>query len=104
MGSQQAACARLVVDALVAGRFSHASVMAHLYDALQALVHDAQHRRLCRRLLKHLPMVVSRAGAPAPALAPAAHARGGARRNSASLRLHTTPHTPSSAGDGGGGG
>ncbi|KAI8473405.1 MAG: Ion transport protein-domain-containing protein [Monoraphidium minutum] len=57
MESQQAQCVRAVVDALVAGHFSRASAMVHLYDALQGLVHDSQHRRLCRRLLKHLPMV-----------------------------------------------
>lgn len=59
MESQQAQCVRIVVDALVGGRFSRASVMVHLYDAMQVLVHDTQHKRLCRRLLKHLPMVVS---------------------------------------------
>jgi hypothetical protein len=58
MESQQAQAVRIVVDALVAGRFSRASVMEHLYDAVQAFVHEPQHRRLCRRLLKHLPMVV----------------------------------------------
>jgi hypothetical protein len=65
MGSQQAQAVRVVVDGLVAGRFSRASVMVHLYDALQVLLHDPQHRRLCRRLLKHLPMVVSSPRAPA---------------------------------------
>ena len=62
MRSQQAAAARLVVDALVAGAFSRASVMVHLLDALERLAHDPQQRRNCRKLLKHLPMVVR----PAP--------------------------------------
>eukprot|EP00882_Tetradesmus_deserticola_P013423 GHRQ01014252.1.p1 GENE.GHRQ01014252.1~~GHRQ01014252.1.p1 ORF type:complete len:609 (+),score=264.50 GHRQ01014252.1:262-1827(+) len=57
MASQQAACVRLVVDALLEGRFSKASVVAHMYEALQALIHDPQHKRACRRLLKHLPMI-----------------------------------------------
>lgn len=42
MASQQAQCVRLVVDALLAGRFSKMSVVLHMYDALQALIHDAQ--------------------------------------------------------------
>jgi hypothetical protein len=42
MASQQAACVRLVVDALLEGRFSKASVVAHMYEALQALIHDPQ--------------------------------------------------------------
>lgn len=44
MASQQAQCVRLVVDALLAGRFSKVSVVQHMYDALQALIHDAQVR------------------------------------------------------------
>jgi uncharacterized membrane protein len=42
MSSQQAQCVRLVVDALLAGRFSKVSVVLHMYGALQALIHDAQ--------------------------------------------------------------
>jgi hypothetical protein len=42
MASQQAGCVRLVVDALLEGRFSKASVVAHMYEALQALIHDPQ--------------------------------------------------------------
>jgi hypothetical protein len=42
LSSQQAHCVRLVVDALLAGRFSKVSVVLHLYDALQALIHDPQ--------------------------------------------------------------
>lgn len=40
--SQQVACVRVIVDALVAGLFSKASVMAHSYDAVRALIHDPQ--------------------------------------------------------------
>eukprot|EP00878_Enallax_costatus_P029871 GHUV01032437.1.p1 GENE.GHUV01032437.1~~GHUV01032437.1.p1 ORF type:complete len:287 (+),score=71.91 GHUV01032437.1:54-863(+) len=42
MVSQQAQCVRLVVDALLEGQFSKMSVVLHMYDALQALIHDAQ--------------------------------------------------------------
>ena len=42
MASQHAQAVRLVVDALVNGSFSKASVMQHMYEALQALIHDQQ--------------------------------------------------------------
>jgi hypothetical protein len=42
MLSQQAQCVRLVVDALLEGRFSKVSVVLHMYEALQALIHDPQ--------------------------------------------------------------
>jgi hypothetical protein len=42
MASQQAQCVRLVVDALLEGRFSKVSVVLHMYEALQALIHDSQ--------------------------------------------------------------
>lgn len=42
MASQQAQCVRLVVDALLDGRFSKVSVVLHMYEALQALIHDPQ--------------------------------------------------------------
>lgn len=42
MASQQAQCVRMIVDALLEGRFSKASVVAHMYEALQALIHDPQ--------------------------------------------------------------
>jgi hypothetical protein len=44
MASQQAQCVRLVVDALLEGRFSKVSVVLHMYEALQALIHDPQVR------------------------------------------------------------
>jgi hypothetical protein len=48
MASQQAQCVRLVVDALLEGRFSKVSIVLHMYEALQALIHDPQVRRgLC---------------------------------------------------------
>jgi hypothetical protein len=62
MASQQAACVRLVVDALLEGRFSKASVVAHMYEALQALIHDPQVSTPCLgglRLLKHLPVTLA---------------------------------------------
>lgn len=40
--TQQAQVVRVVVDALLEGRFSQASVMQHLYGALMALIHDPQ--------------------------------------------------------------
>lgn len=46
MASQQAQCVRLVVDALLEGRFSKVSVVLHMYEALQALIHDAQVSKL----------------------------------------------------------
>ncbi len=50
MASQHAQCVRVVVDALVEGRFSRASVMMHSYEALMALVHDQQVcAALCRQ-------------------------------------------------------
>lgn len=55
--SQHPDCVRVVVDALLQGRFSKASVVLHLYDALQVLIHDSRNRRLCRRLLKHLTLI-----------------------------------------------
>lgn len=42
MASQQAQCVRLVVDALLEGRFSKVSMVLHMYEALQALIHDPQ--------------------------------------------------------------
>lgn len=42
MHSQQAQVVRLVVDALLEGRFSKVSVVVHMYEALQALIHDPQ--------------------------------------------------------------
>jgi hypothetical protein len=45
MASQQAQCVRLVVDALLEGRFSKVSVVLHMYEALQALIHDPQVRQ-----------------------------------------------------------
>lgn len=42
MASQQAQCVRLVADALLEGRFSKVSVVLHMYEALQALIHDPQ--------------------------------------------------------------
>lgn len=44
MSSQQAGAVRVVVDALIEGTFSQASVTLHLYEALQALVHTQQVR------------------------------------------------------------
>jgi hypothetical protein len=45
MASQQAQCVRLVVDALLQGRFSKVSVVLHMYESLQALIHDPQVRQ-----------------------------------------------------------
>jgi hypothetical protein len=42
MASQHAQAVRVVVDALLEGSFSKASVMQHMYEALQALIHDQQ--------------------------------------------------------------
>lgn len=47
MASQQAQCVRLVVDALLEGRFSKVSVVLHMYEALQALIHDPQVWHTC---------------------------------------------------------
>lgn len=55
--SKHADCVRVVVDALLAGRFSKASVMLHLYDGLQELIHDSRNKRVCRRLLKRLQLL-----------------------------------------------
>lgn len=66
MVSQQAQCVRLVVDALLEGRFSKVSVVLHMYEALQALIHDPQVRPgslRCHRqphacvALTHIPAV-----------------------------------------------
>lgn len=50
MASQQAQVVRLVVDALLEGRFSKVSVVLHMYEALQALIHDPQVRRYLAQL------------------------------------------------------
>lgn len=50
MASQQAQCVRLVVDALLEGRFSKVSVVLHMYEALQALIHDPQVWHTCTPL------------------------------------------------------
>lgn len=42
IASQHAQCVRVVVDGLIEGRFSKTSVMMHMYEALQGLIHDQQ--------------------------------------------------------------
>lgn len=56
MVSQQAQCVRLVVDALLDGKFSKMSVVLHMYDALQALIHDAQ---VCMGLVTSTSCILS---------------------------------------------
>jgi len=59
MLSQQAQCVRLVVDALLEGRFSKVSVVLHMYEALQALIHDPQVTRPSLLLHEYLPWLCS---------------------------------------------
>lgn len=54
MNSQQPQCVRLIVDALLEGRFSKVSMVLHMYDALQALIHDLQVCVLSGMLYSHL--------------------------------------------------